>query len=87
MKEYLETHRAEVTDMLFSEYDENIAREVSREDGREEGIVIGEARGDKMRAENTARIMLENNEPIEKIMKYSGLARKDIEELKAQLAA
>jgi hypothetical protein len=37
--------------------------------------------GEKKNSEKTAKIMKDENEPIEKIMRYTGLSRKEIDEL------
>ena len=51
--------------------------DTSREEGFEEGIEQGLER----RSVEIAREMKEENEPIEKIMKYTGLSREEIEKL------
>ena len=51
--------------------------------GREEGIEIGEARGEEKKAIEMAKGMLTDNEPIAKIIKYTGLALEQIEKLKS----
>jgi len=47
---------------------------------KEEGIEIGE----KQKAIKTAKLMLKNNEPVNKIIEYTGLSKKEIENLKLQ---
>ncbi len=49
---------------------------------REEGIEIGEARGEEKKALEMAKEMLADNEPIAKIIKYTGLTLEQIEDLK-----
>ena len=45
IKPFLEEHRAEVKGMLLTEYDEVATMELFKEEGREEGIAIGEVKG------------------------------------------
>lgn len=52
--------------------------EEGRAEGREKGLAEGRAEG---RAE-TAKMMLEDGEPISKIMRYTGLAEEEIEKLR-----
>jgi hypothetical protein len=42
---FLEKHGAEVVNMLLEEYDHNVALEVAKEEGIEEGIGIGVEKG------------------------------------------
>jgi predicted transposase/invertase (TIGR01784 family) len=57
-----------------------------KEEGIEEGIEIGIEKGiEKGKMERAIEIaleMLQNNEPIEKIMKYTGLSKTEIEKLR-----
>ena len=53
IKQYLETHRAEVKGMLLTEYNEAQAMELFREEGRAEGRVEGRAEGE----DRLARLM------------------------------
>ena len=46
LKEYLEKHETEVINMLFYEYNQELEREVIREEAIEEGIHLGELRSD-----------------------------------------
>ncbi len=52
-------------------------RKAGKKEGRKEGIEIG--------VEKVAKEMLKNNEPIEKIIIYTGLTREQIETLKKEL--
>ena len=52
--------------------------EEGRAEGREKGLAEGRAEG---RAE-TAKMMLEDGEPISKIMRYTGLTEEEIEKLR-----
>jgi hypothetical protein len=55
------------------------------DEGRAEGRVEGRAEGQLEMATNTALDMLRDNEPIEKIIKYSRLSEERIKELALQL--
>ena len=46
LKEYLEKHETEVINMLFYEYNQELEREVIREEAIEKGIHLGELRSD-----------------------------------------
>jgi len=50
-------------------------------EGREEGKEVGREEGIAQRNTEMARMMLANNEPIEKIMRYTGLSQSEIENL------
>ena len=65
--------------------DYNPDMRVSREEGREEGISIGLTQGREAMATDIAIAMLRDNEPIEKIIKYSRLSRERIQDLKKQI--
>ena len=65
--------------------DYNTDMRVSREEGREEGISIGLTQGREAMATDIAIAMLRDNEPIEKIIKYSRLSRERIQDLKKQI--
>ncbi len=53
-----------------------------REEGLKEGLKKGEEQGKSKAMSELARTMLANNEPLEKIMQYTGLTRQEIEILK-----
>ena len=57
-------------------------RAEGRAEGREEGRAEGRAEGADAKAREMALAMLMDNEPIEKIVKYSGLSEKDTRELR-----
>ena len=59
------------------------AEEKGRLKGRAEGRVEGRAEGRDERSLEIAREMLRDGESVEKIIRYTGLARQQIEELKA----
>lgn len=66
-----EARIAEIMDSKTREYE---AREAGKEEGREEGI-----EQEKMQV---AKEMLKDNEPIEKIIKYTKLSKEQILNLK-----
>jgi predicted transposase/invertase (TIGR01784 family) len=76
--DFLNKHASEVINMLTAEFDINIAKEVWQEEAREEGR---EEASKEVREEN-AKEMLADNVPIVKIMKYTGLTREQIENIK-----
>lgn len=55
--------------------------EQGRTEGLAEGEKIGEARGEASKALEMARAMKEANEPVGKIVKYTGLSKEKIEML------
>ncbi len=67
----------------MSAYDEMILEGIEK--GKAEGIAEGEARGKaEGKAEGRveiARTMLQNNEPLEKIMTYTGLSETEVKNL------
>jgi hypothetical protein len=58
-----------------------IGREIGREEGRKLGREEGREKGLKDKAVETARMMKENREPVEKIILYTGLSADEIQEL------
>lgn len=82
LKEFLSTHGSEVVNMLFTEFNLDDAKRVWREEGEAVGRVEGEAVGEQRRAINMAKKMLSYNEPIEKIIDYTGLTAEEIENLR-----
>ena len=56
-------------------------RAAGLEQGRSEGIAQGEASGRAEREIEMARAMKADNEPLEKIAKYTGLSIEDIDRL------
>ena len=57
---------------------------MERADAREEGYAEGRADGILTGQLQVAKAMLEANEPLEKILKYSGLSPEEIERLQSQ---
>ena len=94
--DFLNKYATEVEGMLkgitVEEYGEVMKREgfddgkaAGLEQGRTEGLAegekIGEARGEASKALEMARAMKEANEPVGKIVKYTGLSKEKIEML------
>ena len=71
--EYLQEFLAEIDARSSMRY----AREQGLKEGREEGIAEG--RAEVLR--ETARAMKTEGEPVEKIIRYTGLSAEEIEEL------
>ena len=56
--------------------------EKGREEGRAEGREEGRAEGADQQKLDTARMMLDNGEPVDKIALYTGLAHDEIENMR-----
>ena len=94
VKDIISAHRAEATDMFLTEYDEELTHrgfyEVGVEDGMAEGIARGMAKGEaKGKAEGkaeanleTARTMLADGMPEDKVAKYTSLPIEEVRKLK-----
>ena len=67
--------------MLWRNFGEE-AEAKGRAEGRAEGKAEGKAEGEYQKALSMAKAMLSDGEPIEKIVKYSGLSESEIIELK-----
>ena len=52
-----------------------------RAEGKEQGLIEGRAEGRAEVNAHTAKLMLDDGEPIEKIMRYTGLSESDIKSL------
>ena len=62
--------------MSIFEYNEELHIQMERADAREEGYAEG--------VQKIAKAMLKANEPLEKILKYSGLSPEEIDRLKSE---
>ena len=78
-------YKKEIEDMELREHILWAVREEGKDEGREEGREAGREEGREdgieQKAIQTARLMLANAEPIDKIMLYTGLAKAEIEKL------
>jgi hypothetical protein len=81
LKEVLEEHGSEVSNMLITEWNWEVAKEVWQEEAREEGVGIGEQRAN----EKWQGVVTEKNTALAE--KDAALAEKDelITKLKAQM--
>jgi predicted transposase/invertase (TIGR01784 family) len=73
MAEYLKQKGSEVENMLMTEFNIDIAKEVWMEEARQDGIALGEARGEARKALETARAMINYGDPIEKAALITGI--------------
>lgn len=78
---YLEQLRYEASIAQTIKFEEEYAKQIAREEGREEGRKEAREEGEKQKAKETARKMLEDNVPIENIVKYTGLSEEEIKAL------
>ena len=62
--------------VLTTQYDDGL------QEGLEQGRLEGIQEGLDQQKVNTAKMMLEDGEPIDKIMRYTGLTREQVEGLK-----
>ncbi len=89
LPEFLSKYSREAVGMMFKELTQEEAREMSRQDGYdlgiekgiEQGRSEGEASGRTAEKLEMAKMMKSDNEPIEKISKYTGLSIEEIEKL------
>ena len=89
LPEFLGKYGREAVGMMFKELTQEEAREMSRQDGYdlgiekgiEQGRSEGEASGRTAEKLEMAKMMKSDNEPIEKISKYTGLSIEEIEKL------
>lgn len=89
LPEFLSKYGREAVGMMFKELTQEEAREMSRQDGYdlgiekgiEQGRSEGEASGRTAEKLEMAKMMKSDNEPIDKIAKYTGLSVEEIEKL------
>ncbi|MBD5451807.1 MAG: hypothetical protein HDR25_04095 [Lachnospiraceae bacterium] len=82
MKAFLRKHKAEVLSVCITEFDEKVFVKGIREEGREEGIEIGEARGRSETKKKTALSLLKRGKlTIEEIAEDTGLSVAEVEQL------
>ena len=56
-----------------------------RKEGRQEGRKEGRQEGRKERDFEIAKLMLQRNEAVDKVMDYTGLSRSEVEVINAEL--
>jgi len=81
---YMKENQKEVY-MIITEWEEKglkKGKRIGRQEGKKEGRQEGRQEGKKERDYEFAKIMLKESEPIEKIIKYTGLSKEEIENLK-----
>ncbi len=83
VKTFISKNRAEVKDMLITEYDEERTKRLFIKEGERKGI----EKGSNERARETALRMLEDGMPIESVAKYSGLTVDEVRELSKRVPA
>ena len=80
---FFRAQKMEVLNMSLTEFDQELYDRNRRREGWEEGISIGEKRGREEKALSTARNMLADGLPREKIAQYTGLSLAEVEKLAA----
>ena len=83
--DFLEKYGTEAIGMMFRELTQEEAQEMSRQDGYELGVEQGKAEGiaegEASKACEMARAMRADNEPVDKIARYTGLPKEKIQML------
>ena len=82
MVEYLRKHRAEVTDMWLTEFNEEEYKEAMKEEGREEGLTQGRAEACISHIEN---LMKNADMTLEDACKALGIKIDEYNSAKAQI--
>lgn len=77
----LEQSKKYVPGFLEVERIKKEAQKIGEEKGRKEGLIEGKAEGRREEKIEMAKMMKKDNEPVEKISKYTGLSREEIEKL------
>ena len=67
--------------MLIAEYDYDTDIAVQREEEREIAFVKGEEKGARQKALETAKILKQFGDPVQKIMQATGLSKEDVENI------
>jgi predicted transposase/invertase (TIGR01784 family) len=81
IREFLETHASEVSNMLITEWNMEEAREVWQEEAREEGLEQGLEKGREQEKTEIAKNLLDMQLPIEQVQKATGLPMEVIQKL------
>ena len=83
LKDYLERKSREVMNMLIAEYDYDtdvaVQREESLQQGIAQGVQQGFADGSRQKALETARILKQLGDSVQKISQATGLAEEEVE--------
>jgi predicted transposase/invertase (TIGR01784 family) len=79
LKEFMEKHKQEVLNMRITEWNQEEAIAVWREEGREDGIALGLERGREQTLLETARKLKAMGLPTEQIATATGLTLEDME--------
>ena len=89
LRDYLIKHKAEVTGMILTEYNEKLhektLRQEGREEGMEEGLIEGREEEQEKMAEAVRSLMGNLNLSAEEAMKLLGLSEEDRERYGALL--
>jgi len=81
LKEYLEAHGSEVYNMLLTEWNQDEAIEVAREEGREDGLEEGMEKGMEEEKLIIAKNLLSKGSTLEFVHEITGLSLETIKEL------
>ena len=81
LREYLQRKSKEVMNMLIAEYDYDVDIAVQREEEREIAPQEGLSEGSHQKALETAQILKQLGDPIQKIAQATGLTEKEIKQL------
>lgn len=85
---FFRRQKAEVIGMILEEFDEELYKQNVREDGYLEGVEEGISRGQRQKAIESAKNMLDDGMDIYKIAKYVGIPAETLgAELKVQVPA
>ena len=79
LRDYLERKSREVMNMLIAEYDYDTDIAVQREEEHEIAFVKGEEKGARQKALETAKILKQFGDPVQKIMQATGLSKEEVE--------
>jgi len=79
LKNYLERKSREVMNMLIAEYDYDTDIAVQREESLRVGIQQGLSDGSRQKALETAKILKQLGDSVQKIMQATGLSKEEVE--------
>lgn len=84
LTKFLKEHKAEVIAVSIFEYNEELHIQMERADAREDGYAEGRKDGILAGQLQIVRAILKANEPLDKILKHSGLSPEEIKRLQSQ---